>query len=196
MKNLSIDSYNLYAKYLNNRILGSQHLTEDSVRYSFFFAALQTTDINQHELILELPHPKFQGKEIDTYVLPKSARKEIYIEFKFHRASKSSSPKPQKAGSLFKDFSRLSSIKNDNSTCLVIYLTDAEMADYFDKHANTYSNFWEYGTETNFIFDENFVAKTSNTFRKASGDLHATKVKVAFSKSLVNGYYLKVFEVY
>ena len=100
-------TYELFADFLAQRIESKQHLTEDSVRYSFFCAALETTGIKQHEIILEKPHhhPDFKGKEIDTYIPASKERPELYIEFKFHRKSVSTSPKPQKSGALFKDFS-------------------------------------------------------------------------------------------
>jgi hypothetical protein len=117
-------TYELFSEFLVERIESKQHLTEDSVRYSFFCAALETTDIKQHEVILELPHPddeNFKGKEVDMHVPARNKlADELYIEFKFHRRSGKSihhSPKPLKAGSLFKDFSRLSSIKNINPDC-------------------------------------------------------------------------------
>ena len=127
--------------------------------------------------------------------MPAELRPATYIEFKFHRASKSTSAKPQKAGSLFKDFSRSCSIKTDNSLCLIVYVTDAEMAKYFDKNSSAYSGFWDYGVESSFIYDENFTSKTTDTFRRVSGDLHISKVNVAYSRQLVSGYHLRVFEV-
>jgi hypothetical protein len=182
---------------LEDRIARKQHLTEDSVRYSFFAAALQTTTIQQHEIILERPHhhPEFEGKEIDMHIQPSTERPELYVEFKFHRKTGSASPTPLKAGSLFKDFSRLSSIATDQSHCLVIYLTDFEMAEYFKNKADTYSNFWRVPTEGTFIYDDTFINNTTDTFKKASGILHKANVRVEFSAELTENYHLRIFEV-
>ena len=98
MPALPTATYSQYAEFLEERIATKQHLTEDSVRYSLFIALLRTTDIQQHEIILELPHPKFKGKEVDTYIQPSGSRPAMYIEFKFHRVAKSTSPKPQQRG--------------------------------------------------------------------------------------------------
>jgi hypothetical protein len=195
MSHLPLSTYERFAEYLNSRIETGQHLTEDSVRYAFFLAVMQTTSIEQHELILELPHPRFPGKEIDTYVAPAPNRKEFFVEFKFHRVSKSTSPKPQKAGSLFKDISRLAALKGNERHCLVVYLTCDEMARYFSKNESSYSSFWRQPTGGEFSYDESFLAKTSDTFRKASCELHSAKVGVEFSAALAQQHHLRVFDV-
>jgi hypothetical protein len=194
-------TYELFEDYLAERIKSTQHLTEDSVRYSFFCAAIETTDIKQHEIILELPHPdkgNFKGKEIDTHVLASDSRPEVYIEFKFHRRSKksnSSSPRPLKAGSLFKDFSRLSSIKTLSRRCFVIYLTDDEMSKYFENQKIAYSDFWNQRTGDSFNYDKEFMKGLTDTALKASEDLHRAKITVVFSSRLGEKHHLRVFEI-
>lgn len=195
MTALPITTYQRFAEFLERRIASSQHLTEDSVRYAFFYAVMQSTSIEQHELILELPHPGFPRKEIDTYVAAADGRPELYFEFKFHRASKSMSPKPQKAGSLFKDVSRLASLLSSGTHCVIVYLTCSEMATYFEKNEAAYSAFWRQPTGSEFAYDEAFLAKTTDTFRKASGEHHAARVLVEFSAPLARGYHLRVFDV-
>ena len=195
MTPLPPSTYEKFASYLQDRLSTGQHLTEDSVRYSFFLAVLETTDIKQHEMILELPHPKFPGKEIDTYIASAATRPELFFEFKFHRAAKSNSPKPQKAGSLFKDISRLASLVSGNKHCIVVYLTCSEMARYFAKHQAAYSNFWGQPTGGSFAFDSLFVSNTTDTFRKASGELHGARVHVEFSATLKDEYHIRVLNV-
>lgn len=195
MSVLPITTYERFAEFLEKRIGSSQHLTEDSVRYAFFYAVMQSTSIEQHELILELPHPKFPGKEIDTYVAAAKDRPELFFEFKFHRTSRSTSPKPQKAGSLFKDVARLASLLSNGPQCIVIYLTCSEMATYFEKNEAAYSEFWRQPTGGGFVYDETFLAKTTDTFRKASGEHHAARLHVEFSTPLARGYHLRIFNV-
>ncbi len=192
---LPITTYKRFSKFLEKRIASSQHLTEDSVRYAFFYAVMQSTSIKQHELILELPHPNFPGKEIDTYVAATKDRAELFFEFKFHRASRSQSGKPQKAGSLFKDVSRLASLHSNGRRCAVIYLTCPEMAEYFDGHEDSYSAFWSQPANSKFDYNEAFLTKTTETFRKESGELHPACVHVEFSKALARGYHLRIFDV-
>jgi hypothetical protein len=189
-------TYEKFALFLSKRISSGQHLTEDSVRYAFFAALLESTDLEQHEIVLELPHPQFRGKEIDTYVSRGPDRPETFLEFKFHRASNSTSPKPQKAGSLFKDFARLASVTAPDSQCLVIYLTCPEMATYFTANAPAYSGFWSTRAGERFHFDQAFTAKTTPTFRKVSGDSVAATISVEYDSRIGGGYELRVFRVY
>lgn len=195
MQSLPLTAYERFASNVNDRILSRQHLTEDSVRYSFFHALLQSTNIQQHEIILELPHPKFPGKEIDTYICPSNEMQEAFFEFKFHRASNSTSPKPQKAGSLFKDINRLASLAGSSRSCVVIYLTCSEMAAYFQANEVNYSRFWQYQTGSDFIYDQSFVTRTTPTFQKASGEHHTSRVHVEFSAALAEGHHLRVYNV-
>lgn len=195
MNTLGTRTFERFADFLKQRLATQQHLTEDSVRYSFFFAALETTDVQQHELILELPHPKLELKEIDTYLLPVGRRAEHFIEFKYHRVSKSSSPKPQKAGALFKDFGRLATVKTDCSRCLVVYLTDSEMATYFNKHREAYSAFWYLPVGGTFLYDETFLAKTRDTVKNVCGEVHQAEIAIAYSAALPDGFHLRIFEV-
>lgn len=189
-------TYEQFATYLSARIASGQHLTEDSVRYSFFLALLLTTDIKQHEVILELPHPSYPGKEIDTYIVPAEGRPPTYVEFKFHRAAKSTSPKPQKAGSLFKDVARMASLASPTSRCLVVYLTCPEMATYFDSKSSAYSSFWRNEAGTEFQYDNAFLENTTPTFRKVVGDLPFARVVVEYAASaLESKYQLRVFNV-
>ena len=188
-------TFSQFSGFLERRIASGQHLTEDSLRYAFFLALVQTTSIEQHEVILELPHPQFPGKEIDTYVAGAAGRQEFFVEFKFHRSSGSSSPTPQKAGSLFKDFSRMAALMGKDRHCLVVYLTCPEMARYFTKNATTYSDFWQQPAGSAFLFDEVFAAKTTETFRKASGTRVSARVGVHFSAALAKDHHLRVFDV-
>lgn len=195
MSPLNLETYTRFTELLNSRIETRQHLTEDSVRYAFFLAVMQTTSIQQHEVILELPHPHFPGKEVDTYVQASPGRHELFVEFKFHRTSKGASPKPQKAGSLFKDISRLSSLMTQDRQCIVVYLTCPEMATYFDKNEASYCGFWKEPTGGEFVFDESFVSKTTDTFRKASSPHHGARVGVEYGASLMHDYKVRVFNV-
>ncbi len=195
MQALPLATYDRFAEFLQKRIETQQHLTEDSVRYAFFLAVMQTTTIQQHEIILELPHPKFPGKEIDTYIAASYQRSELFFEFKFHRSSNSTSPKPQKAGSLFKDISRLASLVSKDRHCLVVYFTCPEMARYFENNEGSYSEFWKQPTGGEFNYDDSFIVKTTDTFRKASGEHHGARVLVEFNAALACGYHVRVFDV-
>jgi len=181
------ESLKLFQKYLEDRLETNIHLTEDSVRYSFFSALTAQNAFEQHEITLELPHPQIKNAEIDTYI--KSKNIEAFLEFKYHRKSNSTSPKPQKAGSLFKDFIRLSSL-NGSAKKYVVYFTDSEMATYFHKHNSQYSDFW---SKQSFEFDDIFLSKTTSTFKKVCGNVVDCKIQTVFSSCLATGHEIRVY---
>lgn len=96
---------------------------------------------------------------------------------------------------MFKDINRLASLMSKDRHCLVVYLTCAEMARYFEKNETSYSEFWKQPRGGEFAYDDSFVAKTTDTFRKASSDHHGARVLVEFSAPLLHGYHLRVFDV-
>jgi hypothetical protein len=70
------------------------------------------------------------------------------------------------------------------------------MAAYFSKNEASYSSFWNELAGGHFLYDEAFVAKTTNTFRKASGEHYSAMVGVEFSASLLHNHHIRVFEVH
>ncbi len=69
------------------------------------------------------------------------------------------------------------------------------MASYIEKNEASYSEFWKQPTGGEFIYDDSFVAKTTDTFRKASSEHHSARVLVEFSAALVHDFHLRVFDV-
>jgi hypothetical protein len=124
-----------------------------------------------------------------------STRPKTYVEFKYDRASESTSPKPQKAGALFKDFARLALLSSQDTHCLVIYVTDAEMAAYFQNHDVAYSGFWQTGAGAVFLADGAFRARTTDTFRRLCSEEHAFELRLAHAASLDRGHELRIYEV-
>jgi hypothetical protein len=80
--------------------------TEDSIRYTFF-AALMNTGFQPEQVVIEFKHPSIPGAEIDTVIVADNRLPAVALEFKYDRVANSTSPKPQKAGALFADLSRL-----------------------------------------------------------------------------------------
>lgn len=183
--------FDKFERYLIDRLGTDQALSEDSVRYSFFAALNDTKTVKQHEIILESPHPNISKAKIDTYI--NTGHHEAYLEFKFHRKSCGSSPKPQKAGSLFKDFTRLSKLES-KSDKYVVYFTDSEMARYFQKQSEQYSGFWSIECGT-FEFNRVFLTKTTNTFRKSCDGEADSMIEVIYSSTLSTSHEIRIFKV-
>ena len=185
--------YGKFEEYLINRISSGQHLTEDSVRYSFFAALINQKFCKQADVILEIPHPKITNAEIDSLIkLPKL---NIFLEFKYHRKTRSNSPKPDKAGSLFKDFNRLSLLEQDGLK-YVIYFTDYEMAAYFKKHQSQYGEFWLYKEKESFEFNDQYLLNTNKTFRKACGESKNCRVETIYTSKFKTAHEIRIFQIH
>ncbi len=103
------------------------------------------------------------------------------MEFKYDRKipSGKNAPRPQKAGKLFNDMSRLLRY-DETGVCIhiFIYLTDDEMANYMQNPNNNLSEFFKLQKEQKFIIDATFFNNKSITF-------HNSLIKVYALLSLV-----------
>jgi len=118
-----------FTSFLNERLTKGLHTTEDSVRYSFFAALMQSEGVSPSDVVQEYPHNTIRNAKVDTYI-PHYDGGEAIFEFKYHRAipSGKNSPRPQKAGQLFRDVYRLIQFKSTGKCLrLLVYLTDTEM---------------------------------------------------------------------
>jgi len=172
MVNIMKEVLEEFSSLLKNRLLNNVYTTHDSVRYTFFIALLKKANIAPHEVILEYPHPKISGAEIDTYVPSTSERAGLVVELKYDRQIPSGQnlSRPKKAGKLFNDIYRLSQFDTDaNATLRLIYLTDEEMANYLRKSKNGLVDFFELPVGEVLIVDDNYVSAKSATFRGVIG---------------------------
>lgn len=187
-------TFQVFCDHLKKRISDGQTLTEDSVRYTFFYALTQTEKIDQSHVILEEPHPELLGKEIDMRIMHENGSN-TYVELKYHRQRKSTLAMPMLAGGLFKDFNRLVLLNSPNAFRYVVYLTDARMASYFAKQSVNYSNFWDLIEDDHFLFDQSFIDKTCDTFKKSSEKLTPSKIKLLFSEKFETGHHVKIWQI-
>jgi hypothetical protein len=81
--------------------------------------------------------------------------------------------------------------------CFVIYLTDNEMANYFEgsKYKEKYSDFWNPNMGSSFNYDKKFRGGLPETFVKTSEELHEAKIEVVFSRQIGAEHHLRVFEI-
>ena len=128
---------------LRSRLDKDIFTTEDSVRYTFFAALLESGELQPENMILEFPHPHIARAQIDTWI-PSHNKETLAIEFKYDRQipSKKNMPRTQKAGAIFNDLRRLTMLAARGDTrCLIVYLTDKEMAVYLSNPENGLSDF-------------------------------------------------------
>ncbi len=176
-----------FATLLNERFSKSVYTTEDSIRYTFFTAVLDSGIYQHHELIMEYPHPAIPGAEVDTYIPATESRTGEVIEFKYHRQipSGKNPPRPQKAGHLFKDIDRLQRFENGiEINRIFIYVTDGEMANYMDNKSNGLYDFFRLPEGERLNIGEQYINGKSDTFQKASGTKLDAVVECVLSRSL------------
>jgi hypothetical protein len=151
------DVFSEFSSLIHTRLSTSIHTTEDSIRYTFFVALLNHTNLKPHDIVLEYPHPTISG-ESDTFI-PSLNGQPVVIEFKYDRdiPSGSSVPKTQNAGELFADIYRLSKFTAlPEPERFLVYCTDQIMAQYFRKPANRYSGFFDLACGHTMLIDQKF----------------------------------------
>jgi len=179
---------------LRERLSKKTYTTEDSVRYTFFVALLKQTNIAPHEIILEYPHPKITGAEVDTYIPSRG----LILEFKYDRQipSGKNSPRPQKAGKLFNDIYRLVRFDVDpNSTHWFIYLTDSEMAAYLRNERNGFKDFFELQVGELLRVDKTYIFSISVTFQRTVGGFFSADIKCIMSEKMPKEHELRIYEI-
>ena len=131
-------AFQKFGDLLDTRFSKEVFTTEDSVRYTFFYAISSEFELVPHDIVLESVHPNIDGhKEIDMLIPEKKDCPELVFEFKYDRKQPSgtNSPRPLKAGHLFADIFRQFRYKKEHqkSKCFLIYVTDFEQANYYQK---------------------------------------------------------------
>ena len=75
-----------FAKLLSERLVAKVATTEDSIRYTFFYALLSSGGYIHTDVIIENQHPVIEGGEIDVLISPRDGSPSIAFEFKYDRA--------------------------------------------------------------------------------------------------------------
>lgn len=168
--------------------------TEDSIRYTFF-AALMNAGFQPEQVVIEFKHPSIPGAEVDTVLFAGGGSPAIALEFKYDRAANSTSPKPQKAGALFADLSRLLRF----STVLTryfVYVTDRDMAQYLERADHGLHEFFRLRTGDSLTVDLAFLKVCPPTFHKRMGEWPGTaKLYAISSQELPLEHQLRIYEV-
>ena len=188
-----------FANLLNERFASGVYTTEDSVRYTFFCALLSNSICEHKDIVLERPHPTIKRAEMDTLILSGVSRPSIAIEFKYDRKNPggTNQNRTQRAGAVFNDLFRLARVTE--SVALrryFVYLTDAEMASYFQNPQNGLEYFFELPEGQLFTLDKPFIAAHAKTFReKVEKTQIECSVAGLFSTEMRDGHSLRVYEI-
>ncbi len=183
-----------FGDLLAERLEHGTFTTEDSVRYTFFAAFLES-GIKPHEVVLEYPHPAIPRAQIDTW-FPDFGGKSLAIEFKYDRAipSGGNSPRTQKAGKLFHDLYRLGLLAR-TSRSLFVYLTCQEMASYLGNPLNNLVDFFALSQGNSLHIGPEFMRNRPATFVRTAGEVPNVEIVCQHSRSLPGAHELRVLEV-
>ncbi len=186
-----------FSSLLRERLSRETFTTEDSIRYTFFAALLRDSHLAPHDIVLEYPHPQIPGAEVDTF-LPVFGGRPLAIEFKYDRRipSGASVPRPQNAGELFKDISRLIRLDmKPEPVRVLVYLTDAVMAGYFANPKNGHAAFFGLPCGQRLRIDSTYISGKATTFQRNAGADLAAILECRWSEELPRGHHLRIYEV-
>jgi hypothetical protein len=135
-----------FGRLLNERLSLGRLVTEDTIRYTLYFALTTTGGLKHTDLILEYPHPTITSAKVDTVIAAAAARESMAFEFKYDRANPggSNQNRTQRAGNALKDLFRLVKLPVDVAAAkYFVYVTDGEMAGYFRRPVNRLHELFE-----------------------------------------------------
>jgi hypothetical protein len=151
---------------------------------------------------LEYPHPVIERAKVDAYVPGRNGRSALAVEFKFDRTipSRTNQPRPQKAGAVFADIFRLALVplegrSDTRSRLYFVYVTDREMATYFQNPSNALQDFFNLAPDNNLIIDGSYVRRQSQTFVHAAGRIVDCEVANRTRTEFEAEFWLRVHEV-
>ena len=203
---MKIDYLNLHKK-LESEISKAAHLiTEDLIRHWF----INTQGLNVKATEIEKPYSTLNKKSVGVSV-GESSRLDLFyeqdgtaIEFKCHRRTyRSANCTTTKAGSVFRDFNRLSTI--DYKDKYLIYLLDSNMCNYYKKR--DYNNLFikaskgelldcaDFDNDLRNVLGSEFIKGALTPFGVSSFSSFAYKIKIEYAKPIKNGFYLAGFKI-
>jgi hypothetical protein len=193
------DTFERFGKLLQERFNTGVSTTEDSIRYTFFLALLDSNFCQHSEIVLEESHPAIPKAQIDLLIQAAPGRLSTAFEFKYDRAIPSgrNQPRTQKAGAVFKDLFRLARIPAKLAQeRYFIYVTGSEMRGYFQNPRNRFAEFFDLGTNQRFTITNEFIASQAQTFRRlVKGTIIPCSLEGAYRQGLTKQHILRVFRV-
>jgi len=192
-------TFELFAKLLNERLAAKVLTVEDSVRYTFFYALLSSVACRHTEVIIEYPHPVIEKKEIDFLIIPQDNRLSSALEFKYDRAipSRRNLNKTDRAGMFCNDLLRLAHIpKSTAARKFFVYVTDSQMASYFRNPNNRFASLFELATGKECQVGREFLDGRPSSFgAKVSCPFIPFKAIGVYACDLSEQHLLRIWEI-
>lgn len=185
-----------FAELLDHRLANTSIVTEDAVRYTMFHCLTNFAKVHPSDVIPEFPHPTITGAQIDTVVRAQDMRPELVFEFKFDRRipSQRNLNKTQRAGGVFSDVFRLARYPGIATRRIFVYLTDREMAIYFQNQHNNLDDFFNLDSNNQLNITEEYISSHPKTFRERASHV-VDCVVTAISGKNFGEFCLRIYEV-
>jgi len=192
-------TFELFAKLLDERLAAAVPTKEDSVRYTFFYALLSSTAYKHTEVIVEHRHPVIVNREIDFLVIPQDNSPSIALEFKYDHTIPSGRNlnKTERAGRFFNDLLRLAHVPRSTATRkFFVYVTDAQMASYFRNPDNEFADLFDLPTGKDLQVGGEFLDGRPASFcGQVLCDFIPLKAIGAYACGLSEKHLLRVWEI-
>ena len=155
-----------FGRLLHERLSLGVLTTEDTIRYTLYFALTTSGGLKHIDLTLEYPHPALPGAKVDTVISKASGRESVAFEFKYDRANPggSNQNRTQRAAKALIDLFRLVKVPAEvAATRFFVYVTDAEMAGYFRNPVNRLHELFELAEGAQHVMDRSSFRGYSRT---------------------------------
>ncbi len=170
--------------------------SEDSIRYTFFYALTKKEKYKPENIILEHPFKNklFKKDKLDFYACSNDKNNNVAIEFKYHRGGDSGYT--EGAGQIFWDISKLLNFTAENK--FLIYLTDAYMRNYFNNPKNRHDLFRLKVGGRGLRITKKYLSKYPKTFKiwtEGDGYFDKCNIGLSYESELPRSHFLKIFRV-
>ena len=189
----------LFGDLLKERLDQGKFMTEDTVRYTFFHALLSRSFCSHVDVVMELPHPAINSKEMDTVIHLGEGHLSAAFEFKYHRRNPggTSGNVTQRAGAIFDDVFRLAHVPRQTAfRGYLVYLTDSEMARYLSNSKNGLTEWFRLSVGESLSVGAEFVTRRSKTFQNRIEIQHrACEAVCVVNQELPDSHSLRVYRI-
>lgn len=185
-----------FVSLLGTRLAKGVFTTEDSIRYTFY-AALINSGVSPDRVVIEYKHPTIEGAHVDTVIFGTDNEPAAILEFKYNRSIPSGRniPLPQAAGSLFSDLSRLLAF-DGSCTRYFVHVTDGELARYLASEKHGLKRFFDVREGTSLTVDNNLFSLCPPTFHNRAGAWEVpARIFCLISRVLPKEHFLRVYHV-
>jgi len=191
-------SWSVFVDICNEALAAPTPKSEDLVRYVYFQALLES-GIDISHFAFEYPHPTIPRAQVDTVLVDAEGDPYLALEVKYHRniPSGSNLPRPQLAGGLVHDLTRLSRFEPRECRRNFLYVTDEQMAGYLANPRNRLEWLLSTSVGTSQQLDDAGFDELSVTFQKAAGDVpQGVTITVIETADLVRGHTARLYDVH